>query len=107
MVYKVAEETPVLWPPDVKSRLTGKGADAGKDGGQEEEGATEDEMVGWHPRLDEHEFEQTSADVKDKEAWSAAVHGVLRSRTQLSNQTTYTLALNMEPNATLCVFSIS
>ena len=64
-------------------------------------------MVGWHPRLDEHEFEQTSADVKDKEAWSAAVHGVLRSRTQLSNQTTYTLALNMEPNATLCVFSIS
>ena len=59
MVYKVAEETPVLWPPDVKSRLTGKGADAGKDGGQEEEGATEDEMVGWHHGLNGYEFEQT------------------------------------------------
>ena len=41
-------ETPVLWPPNVKSRLIGKDPDAGKDGGQEEKGTTEDEMVGWH-----------------------------------------------------------
>ena len=38
-------EAPIVWPPDVKSRLTGKYPDAGKDCGQEEKGATEDEMV--------------------------------------------------------------
>ena len=41
-------EAPKLWPPDAKSQLTGKDPDAGKDQGQEEKGATEDEMVGWH-----------------------------------------------------------
>ena len=41
----------ILWPPDGKSQLIGKDPDAGKDGGQEEEGSTEDEMVGWHHRL--------------------------------------------------------
>ena len=52
-------ETPVLWPPDVKSWLTGKDTDAGKDWRQKEKGMTEDEMVGWHRWLDGHEFEQT------------------------------------------------
>ena len=41
-------ETPVLWPPHAKSRLTGKDSDAGRDWGQEEKGTTEDEMAGWH-----------------------------------------------------------
>ena len=41
-------EAPILWPPDVKSCLIGKDSDAGKDGGQEEKGTPEDEMVGWH-----------------------------------------------------------
>ena len=41
-------ETPILWPPDVKSQLSGKDPDAGKDGGQEEKKVREDEMVGWH-----------------------------------------------------------
>ena len=40
---------------------------------------TEDEMVGWHHQLDGHEFEQTSGDMKDWEAWHAAVHGVTES----------------------------
>ena len=44
-------ETPILWPPDVKSWLIWKDPDAGKDWGQEEKGTTEDEMVGWHHRL--------------------------------------------------------
>ena len=48
-------ETPVLWPPHVKSWLTGKDSDAGRDWGQEEKGTTEDEMAGWHHRLDGHE----------------------------------------------------
>ena len=51
-------ETPVLWPPDAKNWLIGKDPDAGKDWRQEEKGTTEDEMVGWHYRLDGHEFEQ-------------------------------------------------
>ena len=50
-------EVPILWPPDAKSRLIGKDSDAGKDRGQEEKGMTEDEMVGWHHRLNGHKFE--------------------------------------------------
>ena len=52
-------ETPVLWPPHAKSWLIGKDSDAGRDWGQEEKGMTEDEMAGWHHRLDEREFEWT------------------------------------------------
>ena len=48
-------ETPVLWPPHAKSWLIGKDSDAGRDWGQEEKGATEDEMSGWHHWLDGHE----------------------------------------------------
>ena len=50
-------ETPVLLSPDRKNWLTGKDPDAGKDWRQEEKGMTEDEMIGWHCRLDGHEFE--------------------------------------------------
>ena len=50
-------ETPILWPPHVKSRLIGKAPDAGRDCGPEEKGMTEDETFGWHHRLDGHEFE--------------------------------------------------
>ena len=53
----VEAETPILWPPDVKSWLIGKDPDAGKDWGQEEKGTTEDEMVEWHHWLNGHEFE--------------------------------------------------
>ena len=51
------DETPVLWPLHVKSWLIGKDSDAGRDWGQEEKRTTEDEMAGWHHRLDGHEFE--------------------------------------------------
>ena len=47
-----------FWPPDVKSGIVGKEPDAGKDWWQEEKGATEDEMDGWHHWLNGHEFEQ-------------------------------------------------
>ena len=50
-------ETPVLWPLHAKSCLIGKDSDAGRDWGQEEKGTTEDEMAGWHHRLDGHESE--------------------------------------------------
>ena len=50
-------ETPILWLPYVKSWLIGKDPDAGKDWGQEDKGTTEDEMTGWHYRLNGEEFE--------------------------------------------------
>ena len=50
-------ETPLLWPPDVEIWLIGKDPDAGKESGQEEKGTREDEMVGWHHRLNQHECE--------------------------------------------------
>ena len=49
-------ETPILWPPDAKSWLTGKDPYAEKDWRQEEKGMTEDKMVGWHHRLNGHGF---------------------------------------------------
>ena len=49
-------ETPIFWPPHAKSRLIGKEPDDGRDWGQEEKGAIEDEMTGWNQRLDGHEF---------------------------------------------------
>ena len=55
-------ETPILWPPDAKSRLFRKHSSAGKDWRQEEKGTTEDEMVGWHHWLSGHELEQALGD---------------------------------------------
>ena len=80
-------ETPILWPPDAKNWLIGKDSDAGEDWRQAEKGTTEDEMVGWHHWLDGREFEQAPELVMDREAWHAAVHGVKKSRTLLSNWT--------------------
>ena len=52
----VEAETPIIWPPDAESWLIWKDPDAWKDWGQEEKGTTEDEMVGWHHRLNGHVF---------------------------------------------------
>ena len=58
-----AETQPlILCPPDANRRLIGTDPAAGKEGGQEEKGETEDEMGGWHHRLNGHEFEQTPGD---------------------------------------------
>ena len=54
-------EVPILWPSDWEEPI-GKDSDIGKDWGQEEKGMTEDEMVGWHHRLNGHECEQTARD---------------------------------------------
>ena len=61
-------EAPILWPPDAKKWLSGKGPDAGKDWRKEEKGTTEDEMVGWHRWLNGHEFEKTLEDGDGQES---------------------------------------
>ena len=69
----VEAETPILWPPHAKSWLIGKDSDAGRDWGQEEKGTTEDEVAGWHHRLDGHEFGLNSGNW-----WWTGRPGVLR-----------------------------
>ena len=77
-------ETPICWPSDVKSQLTGKDPDAGKDWRREEKGMTEDETVRWHHQLNNMILSKLWELVMDSEAWCAAVHGVTKSRTWLS-----------------------
>ena len=79
-------ETPVLWPPHAKSWLIGKDSDAGRDWGQEEKGMTEDELDSITDSM-EVSLSELRELVMDREAWHGAIHGVAKSRTQLSNWT--------------------
>ena len=71
------DETLILWPPDVKSWLTGKDADTGKDWRWEEKGVTEGEMVGGHHWLNGHKSKQTLGDSEGQGSlacWSPRGH---------------------------------
>ena len=80
-------ETPVLWSPDAKFWLIWKDPDIGNDWRQEEKGTAENEMVGWHHWLNEHEFEQAPGDGDGQRSLACCSLGVSKSQTWLSNWT--------------------
>ena len=102
-----AEAEPlILWPPDGKRRLIGKDADAGKDWGQEEKGAAEDDMAGWHNWLNGYQFEQTPGDSEGQGSLACCspwCHKELGMTEQLNNNSINGLTEYM----LLCVWILS
>ena len=80
-------EASILWPPDANSWLIWKDPDAREDWRQEEKGVTEDEMVGWHHQLKEHETEQTQRDSEGQGSLACCIHGVTKNQTRLKDWT--------------------
>ena len=86
----VEAETPILQPPDAKNWLIWKDPDAGKDRRWEEKGTTEDEMLDGITDSIDMSLSKLWKMVKTREAWHAAVHGVTKSQTWLSDWTELT-----------------
>ena len=74
-------ETPILWPPNVKSRLIGKDSDAGRDWRQEEKGTTEARWLDDITDLMDMSLSELQEMVMDRGAWCAAIHAVPKSQT--------------------------
>ena len=84
-------EIPILWSPEAQSQLIGKDPDAGKDWGQKEKRVAEEERDRITDSID-MSLSKFREMVMNREAWHAAVHGIAKSQTRLSNQTTTTTA---------------
>ena len=82
-------ETPILWPPDAENWLIWKDPDAGKDWRWEEKGTAEDEMVGWHHRLDGPESEWTPG-VGDGQGGLACCNSWGRKESDMTEQLNWT-----------------
>ena len=82
----VEAETLILWPPDVRTGLIGKGPGAERDWGQKEKGATVDYIAGWPHNWMNMSLSKLQEIVKGREAWRAAVHRVTKSQTWLNNR---------------------
>ena len=89
VLWEVLSTTPVLKLPHVKSWLTGKDSDARRDWGQEEKGTTEDEMAGWHHRLNGCEFEWTPG-VGDGQGGLACCNSWGRKESDMTEQLNWT-----------------
>ena len=87
-IRKTDAEAPILWPPDVKSRLIEKDPDAGNNWVQEEKGVTGDKVVRCHDWLNGMSLSKLWEIIKDKEAWHSIVHEIAKSQGWLSNWTT-------------------
>ena len=79
-------EAPILWPPDVKSRFTGKDPHAGKDWRQKERGVADDEIVRQHHWLNVHESEQTLGDSRRQQSLGCNSMGLQRVRHDLATE---------------------
>ena len=83
-------ETPILWPPDVKTWLIWKDPDTWKDWGQEKKGTIEDEIVGWYYRFNDMSLGKLWELVMDREAWHTGIHGVTKNWTDWVTELNWT-----------------
>jgi len=100
----VEAETPILWPLDAKSWLIWKDRDAGKDWGQEEKGATEDNMIGWHHWLNGHGFGWTPG-VGDGQGGLACCDSLGRKESDMTERLNWNIKWKVKKsNGLYCCF---
>ena len=88
-------EVPILWPPDVKNWPIGKNADVGKDWRHVQKEMTENEMVGWHHRLNGFEFEHLPVLVMDRKPGVLQSMGSKKKKLGMTERLNWTEALGM------------
>ena len=103
----VEAETPILWPPDAKNWLIWKDCDAGKDWRRDEKGTTEVEMAGWHHQLSDMSLSKLQELMMDREACRAAVHGLSKNRTWLTDWTDTDMHLTIFTSLSFKPFHLS